>query len=833
MTSPALPKSLRLHDNWEFCAADSNEWLTAQVPGCVHTDLQRQHKIADPFYGRNELNLVWIEQKDWRYRAAFTLDEAILSQQHVELVAEGLDTLATIVINGQGVGASDNMFVGYRFEVKDLLHAGENTIEITFHNPWDAIRARDPNPPRCVGDRFGGRFHLRKQQCSFGWDWGPRLTTSGIWKPLRIEAWSNNRITDYLVTQEHSPKLCIAKLNIDTARKGKRYQCAAIVRKGGQVVATETKPLGEALALSIESPELWQPNGHGKQPLYELEIQLLDGWQVVDSRQQRLALCEIKLAQDPDTWGTSFHFVVNGRPIFAKGANWIPSHSFVNEGLALIDDLLDSAVDANMNMMRIWGGGIYEMEHFYEACLERGLMVWQDFMFACSTYPGDAAFLKQVRAEADYQVRRLRNYAHIALWCGNNEVAELNRAEINKNPKSRRAYEKVFMDILPKAVAKHLPGADYIHSSEFNPSDPFGNTKNDDSGDAHFWGVWHARQHYSSYEQQLHRFFSEFGMQAYPHVETARTFTESQNIFGPKMDNHQKNGSGNQVIFHYIAELFRFPKDYPSTVYLSQINQAFCIRFGIEHMRRNMPRTMGALYWQLNDCWPVASWSSIDFGGRWKALQYAAKRFFAPALVSVKQIGSERLHGSTNYPLNDIDAVEIHTVYDGPKRTRGVLSWQVWSVTENKVLEEGSKTLGLAPDKSVLRKKLDLSKHIESHDRDDLVIRTRLASEAYADNVNTTFLTAPKRLSFGEPKIKAKVSKGKNGAFAIELSSDKIAYQVYLNLAGAIEHRISDNFFDLYPGEIHTVTLRPMQRMSIKDVRDALTVYSYRDSFLD
>ncbi|GHB98788.1 beta-mannosidase [Cerasicoccus arenae] len=829
----SLPQILDLHQNWKFRDVDSDTWHDAQVPGCVHSDLYRHELIPDPFYGTNEEDLLWIEQTDWQYRASFIVSEALLAEDVVDLVAEGLDTMATVKLNGQVIAKTENMFVSHRFPVKALLHSGENLLEIDFANPWDAIRARDPNPKPISCDKIGGRTELRKQQCSFGWDWGPRLASSGIWRPIRLEAWSSNRLTDHLVTQIHDAKQCTVKVDAQTVRRNARHSITASLSYQGTLIGETESALGDTLELTVKQPKIWQPSGYGEQPLYELQIDLWDGDTLLDQRTQRVALCEIKLDQHPDEWGTSFQFLVNGRPIFAKGANWIPAHSFVNEGEALIDDLLDSAVDANMNMLRVWGGGIYELESFYEGCLERGLMIWQDFMFACAAYPGDAAFLKQVRAEADCQVRRLRNYAHIALWCGNNEIVQLDRQLLLSNKKVRRAYEKVFHEILPNALAKHLPGADYIPTSEHNPDDTYGDTANPESGDVHFWGVWHSRRHYSAYEEQPHRFFSEFGMQAYPHVETARTFTESSNLFGPEMDNHQKNGGGNQIIFHYVAELYRFPKDYAATVYLSQVMQAFCLRYGIEHMRRNMPRTMGALFWQINDCWPVASWSSIDYGGRWKALQYAAKRFFAPGLVSVKWLGKEEMHSSSNTVYNDTTAVEIHTVFDGPKRCKAELTWQVWSIGMNEILTEETKSITLTPDKAVRRKKLDVSSWLDSNGRNDLIIRTRLSSEDGEMSVNTTTLTSPKRLEFHHPKIKAKVSKAAGGQFQITLTSDQIAYQVYLNLADAIPHRFSDNFFDIFPGETKTVTLRPLETMTIAQVRQALSIYSYRDSYSD
>ncbi len=829
-----FPRKVDLHDGWKFRKAGSSKWHAADVPGCVHTDLQRNGLIADPFYGRNERDLLWVERTDWEYRLDFEVSESLFDFDHVELVADGLDTVATVKLNGREVAHTESMFVGWRFPVRALLKVGTNRLEILFHNPSDAIDKRQSERTPVNSDWIGGRTQLRKEQCSSGWDWGPRLTTSGIWRPIRLEAWSVNRIADFHITQDHSGNSCTVGVAVEAARKGREFRVRAVLRFDGKAVVESEGALSETLELGIKNPALWWPNGHGDQPLYEVAVELLDGEAVLDGRSQRIALCDIQLDQHSDSWGTSFQFLVNGRPIFAKGANWIPAHSFVNAGEALIPDLLDSAVDAHMNMIRIWGGGIYEMESFYEGCLERGLLVWQDFMFACELYPADRDFVSLVRAEADYQIRRLRNYSHIALWCGNNENEQIFKGILRDNAKLRRDYEKLFLSVIPRALEKLLPGARYISSSEHNPDDRYGDTRNPESGDAHYWGVWHSRAPISDYEKQFHRFFSEFGMQAYPHVETARTFTKSTNLFGPEMDNHQKNGGGNQIIFHYISELFRFPRDYRATVYLSQIMQAFCLRFGIEHMRRNMPRTMGALYWQLNDCWPVASWSSIDFGGRWKALHYAARRFFAPALVSVKWIGEETNHRSTNTVLSTVDGLEIHTVFDGPTSTDGFLAWELWSVGGNRIVEQGHLRLKLAPGSAAIRKVLELSKPITRYGRSDLVLRTRLEAEGCEPSVNTTFLTTPRSVEFRKAKIRAKVSAGpETGTACLELGSDMIAYQAYLNLAGSIPHRLSDNFVDLFPGETRRVTLRPSKAMTLAEIRKSLEIYSYRDSYDD
>jgi len=827
--------TLALSKGWRFKQAGTSRWLKAQVPGCVHSDLRRNKRIPDPFQGNNEHELRWIEEADWTYRLEFKAGARLLNEDVIELVAEGLDTLATVMLNGETIATNDNMFVEHRIPVKAKLKAGMNCLEIHFHNPMDHIRKRQPELGPMTGDFVGGRQQIRKQQCSFGWDWGPRLATAGIYLPIRLEGWSVNRLEAYRLEQSHESDACTLRVaDVETGRKGKRFRLRARLAFGKKVVAESEGALSETIALDVKQPKLWWPNGLGDQPLYEFSLELLDGETVVDAKAQRLGLCDIKLDRHKDDWGESFQFLVNGRPVFAKGANWIPSHSFVNEGLELIPDLLDSAADANMNMIRIWGGGVYEHESFYEGCLERGLMVWQDFMFACCLYPGDRAFLRSVEREAAHQVKRLRNYSHLALWCGNNEIEQLCTRQLRESKGLRRDYEKIFMQLLPGALERHAPGADYISSSEHNPYDPYGNTKNEDSGDVHFWGVWHSRQPIRSYEDQNHRFFSEFGMQAYPHVETARTFTKSENIFGPEMNNHQKNGGGNATIFHYISQLYHFPKDYQATVYLSQIMQAFTIRFGIEHMRRMMPRTMGAIYWQLNDCWPVASWSSIDFGGRWKALQYAAKRFFNPALVSVKLLGEEWVHKSTNHIFNEVSGVEIHTVYDGPKNVSGRLSWELWSISGNKPVAKGKKSVRLVSGRSVRQKVWKLEKEIAQHDVTDLVVRTRLEAPGQDDNWNTTFLSTPRRMAFPQPKIRTKVrSLAAQDAFEVEVAAERFAYQVYLNLDGAVPHRLSDNFIDLFPGSKRTLTLRTLRPMKVAEVRSALTAYSYRDSHLD
>jgi beta-mannosidase len=806
----------------------------ATVPGCVHTDLQVNELIPDPFYGRNEDHVSWIEEKEWTYFTEFELDRQLLTEQQVDLVFDGLDTLAVIRVNDSEIGRTENMFLGYRFNIKSHLKPGTNRIEIDFLNAMDYIRARHPGPLVPVSnDPVGGRQYIRKKQCDFGWDWGPRLVTAGIWQDVRLEAWSGNRLTGVHITQTHRRETVSVQVapELYRPRSASRFLLNVNIYFDGTLVAEHSGPADQTVSLPIPDPQLWWTNDLGAQPLYTVEVTLSSDEKTLSSYRRRIGLCQIRLDQHRDRWGTSFQFTVNNIPIFAKGANWIPAHSFINAGRAHYDDLLTSAQEAHMNMIRVWGGGIYELEEFYDLCNAKGLLVWQDFMFACVLYPADRAFLRQVQEEATYQVRRLRNFSNLALWCGNNESEHMYHPVLEKNKQAMRDYKKIFYELLPATVQEHHPACAYWPSSGHNPRGPEHHPGNEDSGDHHYWGVWHSRAPVEAYEKQHHRFFSEFGMQAYPAPEVAATFTDDFNLYGPDMENHQKNGGGNATIMHYVSELYRYPADYRAAVYLSQLNQAYCMRFGIEHMRRNMPRIMGALYWQLNDCWPVASWSSIDFGGRWKALQYAARRFFAPALVSVKRLGEETMFTSANLIRSTIDRVELHTVCDGSTASSAKLSWGLYHVGTNRRVKHGRLNVKLKPGQARRQDTLDFSAEIEKYGRDSLILRTRLTDCDYPDSDNTTFLSRPKRVDFQQPKFSSDVKKISPTEFTVAIASDVIAYQVYLNLRDDHRYRASENFFDLFPGETRTITFRLEQCMTLSTFIKALTIYSYYDSY--
>ena len=791
---------------WHFRdATRRTPWRRAVVPGCVHRDLRRLGLIPDPFQGTNELQLQWIEERDWEYRAAFHVAADLLAEAQVDLVADGLDTVATIRLNGREVARTENMFLGHRWEVKRLLRPGANELTVRFDSALRYIRThRRSHRPREINDPVGGCTRIRKQQCQFGWDWGPRLVTAGIWRDLRLEAWTGNRLAGGRVTQDHRADGSVAlRLAPELARPDRHAACQWRLTLEGKDVAA-----GTGTRIEIPRPQLWWPNGQGAQPLYRLEVRVVLGdGRITGPWVRRIGLRTIELDRHSDRWGESFQFVVNGRPVFAKGANWIPAHSFV-AGLTRAGYARDlrSAADAHMNMLRIWGGGIYESEDFYDLCDELGLLVWQDFMFACTLYPADAAFLASARAEAGYQVARLRHRACLALWCGNNEVFGCNAHDLPKDRKRLAEYRKLFHDVLPAAVAAGDGVTPYWPSSPWRGDLDAGHAAGEQRGDTHYWDVWHARKPVKDYEAYAFRFASEFGMQSFASAETQAGFCppDDANVFGPTMTNHQKNRFGNQTILDYVSRQYRFPKDQDALLFLSQLNQAECMRVGVEHYRRNMPRCMGALYWQLNDCWPVASWSSIEFTGKWKALHHVARRFFAPALVCAHVPGDEQTITS-NYRRTTVRAVHLYTVSDAPQAVRGVLGWELRHF-DGRVLAAGRKPVVLRPGRSERQKVLDLAAPMQRHGRDNLYLRIALATGRAGVSEETVFLAPPRFLALPKARTHAAVRLLSPTRAALTFVSPVFQHRFAFDLSG-IGHRSSDNFFELYPRRKKTVTV--------------------------
>ncbi len=825
---PTLPLASA---RWKFrdASAKSSAWLPATVPGCVHTDLLAAGKIPDPFYGTHELDLQWIEERDWEYRAEFTVSEKSLRNPRVELCADGLDTVATVTLNGKKIGASENMFIAHRWDVKRHLRAGKNEIVVRFRSALDYIRkTRDFFQPHAFNDPVGGCVRIRKEQCQFGWDWGPRFVTAGIWRDLRLEAGPAPRLAHVRVAQHHAADGAVT-LNLSPEITGPADHVTYWVTlslDGQSVVESDD------LALQIPDPQLWWPAGQGEQPLYDLTVTARDAaGRELGAITKRIGLRTIILDRQPDQWGESFRFVVNGRPIFIKGANWIPADSFVTRlDRPAYERDLRAATLAHMNCIRVWGGGIYESEDFYDLCDELGLLVWQDFLFGCDLYPSDDAFLASVRVEAEQNVARLHHRACLMLWCGNNELVQLNGAALRADPALKAGYEKLFHELLPAAVAAQDGVTPYWPSSEWRGTFENGHELGEKSGDTHFWDVWHSRKPVKDYEKWAFRFCSEFGMQSYSSPQTNRTFAPADaNVFGPVMENHQKNRGGNQVILDYVSRRYRYPKSQDDLIYLSQLNQAYCMQVGVEHYRRLAPRCMGAIYWQLNDCWPVASWASIEYTGRWKALHYAARRFNAPALVSAHVPGDEGVI-TGNYRRTTVREVHLYTVYDAPVSTKGLLRWDLFHL-DGRILLSGKKAVVLRHGESVNQKNLDLAKPMAAHGRDKLYLRIALDVDGALASEQTVFLSPPRFLELPPAKKTAVTLKLLSPAQALLSVRSPVFQHAFWFEFGDLFFTATDNGFDLYPNEKKEVVVTFTEPTTKAKLAAALTHRSLADTY--
>jgi beta-mannosidase len=642
---------------------DPSLWqpMPAVVPGTVHHHLHALGKISDPHYARNELDLQWIDEQDWEWTRTFDAGESDAARARQELIFSGLDTVATIFLNGQRVGRSANMFRQVVCDVRGVLRPASNELRVLLESPTSYAKAQAQRGKHRVADgdwkwqtgevRLTHRAWIRKVQCHFGWDWGLYLATSGIWQSCRLECADGPRIASMSIEQVHSRRA--VKLNV-------RLHLMASVKSSGtvrltcrrgdlEIDAVELRAAGRAgehvleAALVIKDRQLWWPAGEGAQPLYDITAQWLTS-ATEPSLSRRIGLRTVELVtkkgKSPDGQpAESFYFKINGRPIFAKGANWIPPDQFVDRCTPdVYRHLLTSMVQANMNMVRVWGGGWYEQDIFYRLCDELGLMVWQDFMMACALYPDTTQFIKELTEEAIYQIRRLHAHPSIVLWNGDNEDAEAVWRWWRDSPdfkKNVRIYKKV-MTALKRTVEREDPTRRFWLSSPSN-DDFNGDCTNPNRGDVHYWTVWHGRQPFSNYYTVKPRFASEFGFQSFAEPRTIRAVVpaEELNPSSRIMEHHQRSPDGNMLITNTMAREMRIPRDFDTFCWASQINQAMAIRTAVEHWRRLRPWCMGTIYWQLNDLWPVASWSSIDYHGRWKVLHHWAKRFYAPVLGSI------------------------------------------------------------------------------------------------------------------------------------------------------------------------------------------------------
>ncbi len=829
-----------LAGQWQFRESASDAWLPARVPGSVHTDLLALGRIPDPFVADNELHVQWVAERDWEYRRTFQVAPELRGEEHVFLVCDGLDTLADVELDGQRVGHAQNAFRRYEWDVTALLAGSEHELRICFPSPIAYMRQRQAEQPMSApAQSIPGGPHLRKAPCQFGWDWGPQLPPVGIWKDIRLEAYSVARLADVRLGQRHADGAVTITADV-TAERWKEADLRAtllLVAPDGSRQESEIALSGNAvtgtLSIQVDRPQLWWPNGYpasvkagGAQPLYQVEVTLHQGNTLRDRRTFQVGLRTLELRRQPDEWGESFVLIVNGVPIFAKGANWIPADSFPTRiGDEHLEHLIRSAADAHMNMLRVWGGGFYEEERFYDLCDRYGILVWQDLIFSCSTYPDAESFFENVRGEVVENVRRLRHRASLALWCGNNEMEwgwEMWGWDRPEYQHLRAAYERMFHHFLPGICASEDPDRAYWPSSPSSHT-PFVDANGGRAGDTHCWDVWHGMKPFRFYRQHATRFVSEFGFQSLPPLATVRTYADEAdwNMTSYLMEHHQRNAAGNGKIVTYLTDHFRLPKDFASLVYLSQLLQAECVRTGVEHWRRNKQRVGGALYWQLNDCWPVASWSSLDYFGRWKALHYAARRFYAPVLLSAEEDGSR---------------VALHVTSDLTGEWQGAVRWSL-ETPAGEVLQSGEEVVTLPALGSAQVCELDFADHlaagpsitVSANIRRDLVLVYELWQGAERLSIAVLPFVPNKHLELDAPGLRTVVRETEAG-FELQITATRLARFVWLELAGT-DAVFSDNCFDLPAGRTVTVTLPALDGWTLQRVRDSLRLRSLVDSF--
>lgn len=822
---------------WTFKAVDESEWLPATVPGTVHTDLLDNGKISNPFYGTNEKDVQWIDKKDWEYITTIDVEENVMNHSHIELVFAGLDTYAEVYVNEQHVLSADNMFRTWRADVKPYIQLGANHIRIHFRSPimedlpklealgYGLPATNDQSEVGELGDKRVSVF-ARKAPYHYGWDWGPRFVTSGIWREAELVAWSDVRIENVYIRQnqvhaESADLTAVVQIYSEQERQV-NLRVYADGQNWEQIVTLAEGTDAVQIPLTLNNPKLWWSRGLGDAYLYTFTVEVLEQNQTLAVKSERTGIRAIRLVTEPhpDYPGTSFYFELNGVPVFAKGANHIPNDSFSPRvTLERYRHEIVTAVESNMNMLRVWGGGIYENDEFYDLCDEYGILVWQDFMFACSMYPGDEEFLDSVQAEAEDNIRRLRNHPSIVLWCGNNEIDSAWSQYVEDggwgwkkdyNAEQRTQiwadYEALFHELLPEVVQTEHPGISYW------PSSPIVAVTNNekqhthgitDSGDIHYWGVWHNSEPFERYNTYIGRFMSEYGFQSFPEYKSVRTYAEESDLEleSEVMLRHQKNGAGNRLIKEYMDKYLPAPKDFPSFLYMSQVLQAEAMKTAIEAHRRRKPYCMGTLYWQMNDCWPVASWSSMDYYGRWKAVQYYAKRSFEDILISIDQSVSGK--------------VDIHLVSDliAPKSL--TVRVKVLGL-DGTLYKEMPQSLTLAGGEAIKVLSVTTEQLLGDVHPAEAILVAELEHEDQLIHAEIAYFVSAPELALQQPHLQI-VETEVDGVVAYQLTTDVLARQIWLSSEN--EGIFSDNFFDLIPGVTKIVQFKKLQ--TLQEVEEA------------
>lgn len=822
-----------LDKGWEFSQAGSNEWMSARVPGTVHQDLLDHGRLPDPFYGMNEQKVQWVEKEDWLYRTVFTVTADQLKSDAAWLTFEGLDTYADVYLNGSLLLKADNMFVGHKLAVKDVLREGENRLMIRFRSPveetapqWDTDGFNYPADNDHSEKRMS--VYTRKAPYSYGWDWGIRLATSGIWRPVKLTFCNGAAIDDFFVCQQEVTEQ-VAKvdnqLEINNVTSTPKEAQVKVVYAYGEQADTLTRtvvlqPGKNSLSMPawIEKPHLWMPNGWGDPALYTFTATVSVDGKEVASREEAIGLRSIRVVMEDDKDGKSFYFEVNGKPMFAKGSNYIPGDALLpNMTGERYARLFEDIRAANMNMVRVWGGGIYEDDRFYEEADRNGILVWQDFIFACTTYPHDPTFLKRVSEEAVYNMRRLRNHASLAMWCGNNEIYEGMRYWGWKDKYSpvvwkemTEGYDVLFRQLLPELVEANDPGRFYMHGSPYEAN--WGRPESWKIADSHNWGTWYGQKPFESLDTEIPRFMSEYGFQAFPEMKTIRMFAspEDYELESPVMNAHQKASIGNFLIKKTMALYYKVPEKFEDLIYAGLILQGQGMRHGIEAHRRHRPYCMGSLPWQLNDSWPVVSWSSIDYYGNWKAMHYQIRRAFAPVLVDAIKEGNNLSY----YIMSD-------------RLTDEELTLNLELMDFNGKVYRKQKVDGLLPANT---SKLFYQEPVEQAlaGRDSattfmhMVVKSK-KGEVLSDEIY--YFAHPKDQLLPKTPLQWQV-KQKKGYCEVTVKADKLARDIFIEVP-VQGVRFSDNFFDLLPGQKKKVIITSPDAKSLDHLQ--VTVHQLSD----
>ena len=816
-----------INSGWQFTQAGKADWLPATVPGTVHTDLMDNKRIEDPFYRENEKKVQWIDKVDWEYRCTFDAAPDIVGQQNIELVFNGLDTYADVYLNGKKILYADNMFHIWRTDVKGLLKPQGNELLVHFYSPIQkglALLKKSPYPYPAENDQskqgeLGDKrisIFTRKAPYHYGWDWGPRLVTSGFWRPVELRAWSDAKVEDtYIYTNTISDKQAglTARMEIDAD--------AAI---NGTLEITDTgtgmvllqKPVALAAgkntlseAFIVKNPKLWWSNGLGEPNLYTFNVAVKNAnGELLAEKNVRTGIRLVKLVRekDADGQGESFYFELNGVPVFAKGANYIPNDNFLPRvSEADYRKVVADAADVHMNMLRVWGGGIYENDLFYDLCDENGIMVWQDFMFACSMYPGDKEFIESIRQEAEDNVIRMRNHPSIVLWCGNNEMDTAWQGDVKDGgwgwtkrytPKQIKeisdTYVLLFHKMLPEVVSEYTEGIPYWPSSPM--AGPEINNHADvkkRSGDMHYWGVWHVLQPFESFNTELARFMSEYGFQSFPEFNTVKRYAlpEDYDIESPVMASHQRSGIGNLRIKEYMGGYFKVPTDFEEFLYMGQVLQGYGMKRGMEAHRLAMPFCMGTLFWQINDCWPVASWSSTDYYKRWKAMHYRTREAYLPLLVASTMQN---------------DSLRVGYASDMLQSQEATMRMEVLTLDGEPVYTE-TLPVTIAANTGATIKKYSIQELCKGRSPKELFVKYTLLNGNRVLAQNHDILVLPKELQLKNPEIQVKVTTNGSKKRITLLSPSYVSF-AYLTLPEE-PIQFEDNWFDLLPGEAYSTEI--------------------------